>query len=124
MVKPRPNGYSLGVKLCEHFSSNGTGLSFPTLCKVFGPVYWEKLDPLQKLYFKRLALHYKTTETGAAERNGTRPSNAQVALALYTVNTILSKIDRVVKKCHIVPCDHSDYVNSCSGADWVPAHLC
>ena len=91
MVKPRPNGYSLAVKLCEHFSSNGTGLSFPALCKVFGPVYWETLDPFQKLYFKRLALHYKTTEIGTAERNGARPTNAQVVQALYGVNRLEEK---------------------------------
>ncbi len=68
------NGYSVAVRLCEYSTLAGTGLSFSMLCKVFGPIYWEKLSPLEKLYFKRVAMQYKQTAIGIAERNGTLPT--------------------------------------------------
>ena len=57
MVVRKVNGYSIAVRLCEYFCR--TGLSFPLLCKVFGPLYWEHLSALEKLYFKRVALQYR-----------------------------------------------------------------
>ena len=57
MVMRKVNGYSIAVRLCEYFCR--TGLSFPLLCKVFGPLYWEHLSALEKLYFKRVALQYR-----------------------------------------------------------------
>ncbi len=77
------NGYSVAARLCEYSTLAGTGLSFPILCKVFGPLLWEKLSPLEKLYFKRVAIQYKQTAVGILERAGTLPSREEYLDAIF-----------------------------------------
>lgn len=78
----RINGYAIAARLCE-ISGNGTNLSFPELCKIFGPIYWESLPSLSKLYFKRLAIHYKQTSMGKAEKAGFKPSCEEFLTSLF-----------------------------------------
>ena len=77
------NGYSVAVRLCEYSTLAGTGLSFPLLCKVFGPVYWQILPALSKFYYKRVAIQYKQTAIGIAERAGTLPTRDAFLDAIF-----------------------------------------
>ncbi len=52
-------GYTIAARLCEASLAGGTGLTIKELCHVFS-IYWEWLSAIEKLYFKRLALFYKT----------------------------------------------------------------
>ena len=95
------NGYSLAVKLCEYSTLTGTGLSFPALCKIFGPMYWETLNPLEKLYYKRLAAQYKQTDLGIAERKGKIPTRTKFLNAIFgnkinEQNEVLDELENIV----------------------------
>ena len=95
------NGYSVAARLCEYSTLAGTGLSFPNLCKVFGPLCWENLLPLEKLYFKRVAIQYKQTAMGIAERAGTLPTREEYLDAIFGERTgeqdqVLDKLETVV----------------------------
>ena len=94
------NGYSVAASLCEYSTLAGTGLSFPTLCKVFGPMFWEKLSPLEKLYFKRVAIHYKRTDVGIAERAGVLPTREEYLDAIFGERT--SEQDQVLDKLETI----------------------
>ena len=63
VVIPRQVGQSvlfvIVKRLCEYSTLNGTGLPFPVLCKVFRPMYREKLSQLEKFYFKRVDTQHK-----------------------------------------------------------------
>ena len=76
-------GYSIAALLCEYSLDGGTGLSFPKLCLLFGPKYWEKSSVIEKLYFKRLAIHYKTTATFQLERKGIKPTKEEFLSSLF-----------------------------------------
>jgi hypothetical protein len=88
MKMKKLNGYSVAVRLCEYSTSTGTGLPFPVLCKIFGPLYWEGLSTLEKLYFKQLAIHYSQTAVGIAERAGALPTREALMDAIFGVRTI------------------------------------
>ena len=99
------NGYSTAARLCEYSTLAGTGLSFPILCKVFGPLYWEKLSPLEKHYFKRVAIQYKKTAVGIAERVGTQPTKEDYLNAIFGERTnerdeVLDELETVVIKLY------------------------
>lgn len=79
----KQNGYSIAARLCEYSTSGGTNLPFPILCQVFGPVYWEKLTTVEKLYFKRLAIQYRQTVVGTAERAGSLPTREAFLTAVF-----------------------------------------
>lgn len=94
------NGYSIAARLCEYSTLAGTGLPFPTLCKVFGPMFWEKLSPLEKHYFKRVAIQYKQTVVGIAERTGTLPAREDYLDAIFGERS--SERDQVLDKLETV----------------------
>ncbi len=75
------NGYSIAARLCQYFCR--TLLTFPQLCKVFGPLYWEHLTVLEKLYFKRLALHYQNSPTGRSEWYGYPVNGNKFVAAIF-----------------------------------------
>ena len=79
------NGYSVATRLCQYSTTTTeSGLNFPALCVIFGPVGWDLLAPLEKLYFKRIAEQYKTTAVGNNERvQGEVPSREQFLSAVF-----------------------------------------
>ena len=77
----RISGYTIALRLCEYFVESG--LSFPLRCKIFGPLYWETLNDLEKLYFKQLATQYRATPTGWSEKYGPRVNDYRFLAAVF-----------------------------------------
>ena len=101
------NGYSVAVKLCEYSTLFGSGIPFSKLCQIFGPLYWEKLSPLEKLYYKRLAAQYKQTALGIAERAGNIPTrseflNAIFGLKIVEQELVLDDLEKVIIELNII----------------------
>ena len=76
------NGYTLAARLCEASLNGGTGLTIGELCGAF-KVYWEKLSAIEKLYYKRLAVFYKTTIIWKLERLGMEPDQEDFVKAVF-----------------------------------------
>ena len=94
------NGYSIAAQLCECSTPGGSGLHFSLLCKVFGPVYWESLSYIEKMYFKHIAMQYKQTPMGIAEKAGARPTreaflNVIFGNRIIERNQILSILEEI-----------------------------
>ena len=101
------NGYSIAVKLCQYsIIVKGIGIPFSEFCKIFGPIYWEKLTRLEKLYFKRIAIQYNQSPLGIiARRDGKFPSREEFLGAVFGQrdnerNQVLDELKCVVIKIY------------------------
>lgn len=61
------NGYYICARLCGHVNPSKK-IPFRTICEELGPLYWQNLRVLEKMYFKRLASSYRLTHLGQEER--------------------------------------------------------
>lgn len=80
------NGYSVATKLLFYsYGYPGLKHDFATTCKLFGP-FWDKMSPIERSYFKKLATNYKKTPLGKQEKKGLRPSKGRFLQVLFENN--------------------------------------
>ena len=102
------NGYSIAARLCQYSTIKRMEIPFSEFCKVFGPIYWEKLTSLEKLYFKRIAIQYNQSPLGIASRNRKFPSRDEFLTTVFGQrdnerDQVITELKSVVTKIYDNP---------------------